>query len=71
MYLDSENINENKDTLEEFNQTYIKQAQRRELCFQIDPSNLVHIINVLEQALDESKTHRTKNFVKAFSTIKM
>lgn len=37
----------------------------REVLFQTDPTNLSHAIEVLEQALDESKNHRTKNFVKS------
>lgn len=37
----------------------------KEILFQTDPTNLLHIIAVLEQALEESKTHRTKNLVKA------
>lgn len=40
-------------------------ATGREVLFQTDPTNLSHAIEVLEQALDESKNHRTKNFVKS------
>lgn len=71
MYLDSETINENKDNLITLDRNYVKQAHCRQICFQVDPSNLLYIINVLEQALDECKAHRTKNFVKAFNTVKL
>lgn len=68
MYLDSETINENKDNLTASDRNYVNPIKQcRHICFQIDPSNLLNIINVLEQALDECKTHRTKNFVKAFT----
>lgn len=40
-------------------------SSTREVLFQTDPTNLSHAIEVLEQALDESKNHRTKNFVKS------
>lgn len=37
----------------------------REILFQTDPTNLSHAIEVLEQALDETKNHRVKNYVKS------
>lgn len=40
-------------------------SSAREVLFQTDPTNLSHAIEVLELALDESKNHRTKNFVKS------
>lgn len=42
-----------------------KTTTTREVLFQTDPTNLSHAIEVLEQALDESKNHRTKTFVKS------
>lgn len=68
MHLDSETINENKDTLFIPTHNY-KEKSKKEILFQIDPNNLVHIINVLEQALEECKTHRTRNFVKTFDQL--
>lgn len=61
LHLDSETINEHKLKLNSD-----QQRTKKEILLQTDPNNLVHIINVLEQALIESKTHRTRNFIKAF-----
>lgn len=35
---------------------------KKEVLFQTDPNNLVYIIEVLEKALDEAKTHRVRIF---------
>lgn len=61
LHLDSETINERKLKLHSD-----QQRTKKEVLLQTDPNNLVHIIEVLEQALIESKTHRTRNFIKAF-----
>lgn len=61
LHLDSETINERKLKLHSD-----QQRTKKEVLLQTDPNNLVHIIEVLEEALIESKTHRTRNFIKAF-----
>lgn len=61
LHLDSETINERKLKLNSE-----QQRTKKEILLQTDPNNLIHIIDVLEQALIESKTHRTRNFIKAF-----
>lgn len=63
--LDSEQINDNKTKLTLVNDNSFSSSIKT-ILFQIDPTNLVHIIDVLEQALAESKTHRTRNTLKAF-----
>lgn len=72
LHLDTEIINENKETIygSEFSSSSIandKIAKRRkkEVIVQTDPNNLLYIIDVLEKALEESKTHRVRNLVKA------
>lgn len=61
LHLDSETVNERKLKLNSDTQ-----RTKKEVLLQTDPNNLVHIIEVLEQALIESKTHRTRNFINAF-----
>lgn len=61
LHLDSETINERKLKINSE-----QQRTKKEILLQTDPNNLIHIIDVLEQALIESKTHRTRNFIKAF-----
>ncbi len=63
--MDSEQINDNKAKLTFVNDNSFSSTTKT-ILFQIDPTNLVHIIDVLEQALAESKTHRTRNTLKAF-----
>lgn len=63
--MDSEQINDNKTKLTLVNDNSFSSTTKTVL-FQVDPTNLVHIIDVLEQALAESKTHRTRNTLKAF-----
>ncbi|KAG4076335.1 hypothetical protein HA402_005778 [Bradysia odoriphaga] len=63
--MDSEQINDNKAKITFVNDNSFSSTTKTVL-FQIDPNNLVHIIDVLEQALAESKTHRTRNTLKAF-----
>lgn len=62
LYLDSEVINEHKDKLHTCNPG----TSKKEILCQTDLTNLTHIISELEQALLESKTHRTRNLVKVF-----
>lgn len=71
LHLDSEVVNEHKEKLEqdgklEVDDSVGKQNTRKEVLFQTDPTSLVHLIQVLEQALIDSKTHRVRNFVKSF-----
>lgn len=62
LHLDSETSADKRDILNTENDSLTK----KEIVLQTDPNCLVHIISQLEQALQESKSHRTKNFVKAF-----
>ncbi|XP_058450004.1 COMM domain-containing protein 2 [Malaya genurostris] len=66
LYLDSEVVNEHKEKLEQRGCTTNDQNTRKEVLLQTDPTSLVHLIQVLEQALIDSKTHRVRNFVKSF-----
>uniref|UniRef100_A0A336N418 CSON010558 protein n=1 Tax=Culicoides sonorensis TaxID=179676 RepID=A0A336N418_CULSO len=63
LHLDSETCPEK---LESLHSSDNPNSTKREIIMQTDPNNLVHIIDQLEQALQESRTHRTRNFVKAF-----
>lgn len=81
-HLDLEIINENKDVLfkpsedspsKGDNSTTTQNSvisseirRKKEIVLQTDPNNLVYIIDVLEKALEEAKTHRIRNFMKAF-----
>lgn len=77
LFLDTEEIDGNKEPLSAADATGAETPKRsvgsaagtpsttREVLFETDPTNLSHAIEVLEQALDESKSHRTKNFVKS------
>ncbi|XP_058818304.1 COMM domain-containing protein 2-like [Topomyia yanbarensis] len=67
LHLDSEVVNEHKEKLEQNDSSPTnKQNTRKEILLQTDPTSLVHLIQVLEQALIDSKTHRVRNFVKSF-----
>uniref|UniRef100_A0A1L8DCQ6 COMM domain-containing protein n=1 Tax=Nyssomyia neivai TaxID=330878 RepID=A0A1L8DCQ6_9DIPT len=61
-HLDRETINEHKDRIHDVAIT----PNRKQIVVSTDPCNLTHIIGTLENALQQSKTHRTRNFVKAF-----
>lgn len=70
-HLDSEKINEIKDPLGMIEQSDIpktdgkaRHSHKKEVIFQTDPNNLLHIINVLEKTLQEARTHRVRNIVK-------
>ncbi|XP_055610041.1 COMM domain-containing protein 2 [Uranotaenia lowii] len=75
LHLDSEVVNEHKEKLvgqerplegkNDENQASVS-STRKEVLLQTDPTSLVHLIQVLEQALIDSKTHRVRNFVKSF-----
>lgn len=58
MHLDDEMTNEKRDVLN---------TRETQVVMQTDPNSLVHIIATLEEALLESKAHRTRNFVKAIN----
>ncbi|XP_063700207.1 COMM domain-containing protein 2 [Culicoides brevitarsis] len=63
LHLDSETY---PDKLQVLSDTDTENTTKREVILQTDPNSLVHIIDQLEQALQESKSHRTRNFIKAF-----
>ncbi|KAL9703634.1 hypothetical protein quinque_007152 [Culex quinquefasciatus] len=65
LHLDSEVVNEHKEKLDQ-ESTVAAGETRKEVLLQTDPTSLVHLIQVLEQALIDSKTHRVRNFVKSF-----
>lgn len=71
LHLDTEIINENKETIYgcEFSSSgandKLAKRRKKEVIVQTDPNNLLYIIDVLEKALEESKTHRVRNLVKA------
>lgn len=72
LHLDTEIINENKETIygSEFSSSSyanakIAKRRKKEVIVQTDPNNLLYIIDVLEKALEESKTHRVRNLEKA------
>lgn len=76
LYLDTEAINEYKSCLvsadekDKSETAHVMQTpiarQKRQILFQTDPNNLINIIAILEKALDEAKTRRIRNIVKAF-----
>ncbi|EDS31661.1 COMM domain-containing protein 2 [Culex quinquefasciatus] len=57
LHLDSEVVNEHKEKLDQ-ESTVAAGETRKEVLLQTDPTSLVHLIQVLEQALIDSKTHR-------------
>nr|XP_014088721.1 COMM domain-containing protein 2 [Bactrocera oleae] len=66
LYLHTEPKNENRDLLEDGGGQAIHSDERRnrkDLLVQTDLSSLVHIIQVLETALYESKSRRIRNIV--------
>lgn len=64
LHLDSEIYPDKLMVLNDFhNTTY---TTKKEVILKTDPNSLVYIIDQLEQALQESKTHRTRNFIKPF-----
>lgn len=72
LHLDIETINENKETIygneidSSANDDKIKEnRKKKEIIVQTDPNNLLYIIDVLEKALEQSKTHRVRNLEKA------
>lgn len=75
LYLDTEAINEYKSCLASVDEPRSDKAngatapiarQKKQILFQTDPNNLINIIAILEKALDEAKTRRVRNIVKAF-----
>lgn len=70
LHLDTETINENKQTVygvvDDGDRTSNNWSKKKEVIVQIDPNNLLYIIDVLERALDEAKSHRVRNLSKAF-----
>lgn len=63
-HLDSETYPDKLDVLNDVEN--VSHTTKKEVILQTDPNSLVRIIDQLEQALQESKTHRTRNFIKAF-----
>ncbi|XP_055639750.1 COMM domain-containing protein 2 [Toxorhynchites rutilus septentrionalis] len=70
LHLDGEIVNEHKEKIGQIDATEESknkvQNNRKEVLLQTDPTSLIHLIQVLEQALIDSKTHRVRNFVKSF-----
>lgn len=75
LYLDTEAINEYKNCLTSIDDAKCNAVngvpppiarQKKQILFQTDPNNLVNIIAILEKALDEAKTRRVRNIIKAF-----
>ncbi|XP_055716647.1 COMM domain-containing protein 2 [Phlebotomus papatasi] len=62
-HLDRETIDEHKDRIHDDAEG---SSSRKQIVVSTDPCNLTHVISTLENALQQSKTHRTRNFVKAF-----
>ncbi|XP_067645941.1 COMM domain-containing protein 2 [Eurosta solidaginis] len=68
LYLHTEPKNENRDLLETGEQQPIhadEKRNRKDIIVQTDLNSLVHMIQVLENALDESKSRRVRNIVSA------
>lgn len=63
LHLDSETINENKDKLNAVED----RPTQRQVVMQIDPSSVRGIIQSLDEAIQESKSHRTRLFCRAFN----
>lgn len=76
LHLDTE-INEHRQTIygieaklvgnsEALSESSAKQGRsKKEVIVQTDPNNLLYIIDMLEKALEESKTRRVRNLTKA------
>lgn len=64
LILDSESSLENRDKLSGTANSEI-QVTKKEFLIETDLLNLSHIIEQMEEALMESKSHRTRNFLKA------
>lgn len=69
LHLDTETINENKHTVygRELAAAGLDKStslKKKEVIIQTDPNNLLYIIDVLEKALEESKTHRIRHLSK-------
>lgn len=64
LHLDSETFPDRLNVL--YDVGSCPNTTKNEVVLQTDPNSLVHIIEQLEQALQQSKTHRTRNFIKAF-----
>lgn len=69
LHLDTETINENKDKLltkEAASVPSSGSGTQRQVVMQIDPGSLRGIIESLDEAILESKSHRTRLFCRAF-----
>lgn len=69
LHLECDGISEYKTpivpTTDKKDENVIACPQRqRKVVLQTDPNNLLHIINILERALNEARTHRVRNVVK-------
>lgn len=71
IHLDLENVNENRTPLHVWNQPAENKScsgsqpnRKKQVIFQTDPNNLLHMINVLEKTLREARTYRVRNIVK-------
>lgn len=63
LILDTESSLENRDKLSGTANSKI--ITKKEVLLETDLLNLSHVIGQLEEALMESKSHRTRNFLKA------
>lgn len=63
LILDTESSLENRDKL--FGTANSEIVTKKEFLLETDLLNLSHVIGQLEEALIESKSHRTRNFLKA------
>lgn len=65
LILDTESSLENRDKLSGTKNSDNQIITKKEVLMETDLLNLSHIIEQLEEALMESKSHRTRNFLKA------
>ncbi|CAO1411823.1 unnamed protein product [Diamesa tonsa] len=65
LILDTESSLENRDKLSGTKNSENQIITKKEVLMETDLLNLSHIIEQLEEALMESKSHRTRNFLKA------
>lgn len=66
LHLDTEQVSEHRSVLgAKRDESKKKYETAKQFLLQTDPNNLVHIIDVLERALLESKTHRMRDMLKA------
>lgn len=71
LHLDCDSVSENKTSTSGVavsktdSDCDTNHRRSRQVIFQTDPNNLLHIIGVLEKTLHESRAHRIRNIVKS------